>query len=509
MSDRSPLIDHDAATLVSSSPTDEVKITPCGSRPLTIGKYNIVKEIARGGMGVVYLAEQVGLARQVALKTLLIQSDRESTLVNRFAVEAEAVARLDHPGIVTIYEVGQYESQPFLAMKYASGGSLASVLQKGPLSVERTLELAIEIAEAISHAHERGVIHRDIKPANVLLDNDGRAVITDFGVAKFTHAAACLLTTAGEPIGTPHFMPPEQADAGRGVIGPPSDIYSIGAVIYAMLTGRPPFQAASSLDVILQVLSNEPVSPRRLNATVPVPLDAIVMKCLQKEPTRRYRSAKELADDLGCCRDGKPTIAKPVHGIQLIAYQLRRHFMVATVSGSIVTLLLAAALTVIVAHLRLIEKNHRIEGEKADLASVLALERRMNQARLVRTGNEDTSEWDSAVERLILYTSYFKDANPDLAVRTAYELVKAAQEDSIAPPSVAVEVLLSHLKAHSPDSPLLKDMAGERSESDMSTLLIEVKKTIHEELTSEQRFLLGLEDPSQKRQPRAQSEPSE
>lgn len=487
---------------------DAITMAPCSATPTSsheasdddgrvIGQYVIVSEIARGGMGIVYRAKHQQLGRHVAIKTLLVNGQDDRAALERFAVEAEAVARLDHPGIVTIYEVGEDDGHPFLAMKLIEGGSLSQLLQQGPLDAQRALKIAIEISEAIAHAHARGVVHRDLKPANILLDQDGHAVVTDFGVAKCLESFRCQLTTAGEPIGTPHFMPPEQADAGRGEIGPAADVYSIGAVIYAMLTGRPPFQAASPIDVIMQVLSSDPVPPRRLNATVPVALDAIVMMCLQKDPRKRYRSAAELASDLERCRDGKPTIAKPARGLRLLVYQLRRHFMVATVSGSIVTLLLAASLLVIIAHLRLIERHQKVEDEKAYLANALSIERRMFMTRRPNLNASDQVEAELLSDRLVSHIEYFKEKNPEFAVRIACELIRVSQESSVTPPGQAVDVLLGHLKKHAANSPLHKDGDNLRRELDLNLLLEEVAKTIDDALTSDQRFLLGLATPEQ------------
>lgn len=487
--------DCDAVTLVAGATTPTGTTKASDNHERVVGQYIILSEIARGGMGMVYRAKHQQLGRNVAIKTLLVNGRDDRPALERFAVEAEAVARLDHPGIVTIYEVGEHDGHPFLAMKLIEGGSLSQHLQQGPLDAERALKIAIEVSEAISHAHERGVIHRDLKPANILLDQDGRAVVTDFGVAKCFESLRAQLTTAGEPIGTPHFMPPEQADPGRGAIGPASDVYSIGAVIYAMLTGRPPFQAASPIDVIMQVLSSDPVPPRRLNATVPAALDAIVMMCLQKDPRRRYRSAAELASDLERCRDGKPTIAKPARGLRLLVYQLRRHFMVATVSGSIVTLLLAACLLVIVAHLRLIERHQQVEDEKAYLENSLSIERRMFMARQPRLNANAQFEAELVSDRLVSHIEYFKEKNPEFAVRIACELIRASQKASVPPPVESVEVLLGHLKKYAADLPVLRDGDTRQGELDVNLLLEEVGKTIDDSLTSDQRFLLGLENP--------------
>jgi serine/threonine protein kinase len=364
-----------------------------------IGDYRIIKELARGGMGVVYIAQHLTMGRQVAIKTLLIGADRSSSEVQRFAVEAEAAAKLDHAGIVSIYEVGEHNGEPYLVMRLIDGDNLAKRLQDGPLPVDIVTRIAIEVADAISHAHQRGVIHRDLKPANILLDRqeNQRAIVTDFGVAKCIESIRGGLTTAGEPIGTPHYMPPEQADASRGEIGPAADIYSIGALIYAMLTGRPPFQAASSIDVILQVLSSEPVPPRRLNATVPATLEAIVLKCLQKEPTRRYKTAADLSLDLQRFRDGKPTVARPLRGWRWAGYQFRRHFLVATVSGSGVMLLLIASLVVAFAYAKAVSELVDLRQQNLDMSEVLANERDVFRKEVSRLQRRDVSqaEFDS------------------------------------------------------------------------------------------------------------------
>jgi len=450
-------------------------------------------------MGVVYLAEHRHLGRRVALKTLLVDCTEDQPSAERFAIEAEAVARLDHPGIVAIYEVGEHQGQPFLAMKLIDGGSLAKLLHDGPLDSRRALGIAIEVAEAIAHAHQRGVIHRDLKPANILLDQGGHAVITDFGVAKFVESARCDLTTAGEPIGTPHYMPPEQADATRSPISAASDVYSIGAMMYAMLTGRPPFQAASPMDVLLQVLANDPVPPRQLNSTVPVTFEAIVMKCLQKDAKRRYQTATELADDLSRFRDGKPTIAKPIGGVRWTLYYLRKHFMVATVSGSVVTLLLLATLIVLIAHVRLLNEKTELEANVADLADVLTSERIMFRTRVSGLRKEQLSDAELAADRLASYSSYVEKQNPDLATRLAIESIRQSQQASRAVEASAIGVLRAYLAKRTPDSNGI-DTLPNLTDTDISMMIEEIEKSLAYQLSQDQRVLFGIEAPTE--QPR-------
>ena len=492
--------DCDAVTLVPDVAPATMPPDVSVQDEQVIGQYVVTREIARGGMGIVYLARHQRLGRKVALKTLLFGGNEDKSAAERFAVEAAAVARLDHPGIVTIYEVGKHDGQPFLAMKLIEGGNLSQRLQQGPLECKHALEIAVEVSEAIAHAHQRGVIHRDLKPANILLDQDGHAVVTDFGVAKCLEIARCQLTTTGEPIGTPHFMPPEQADANRGTVGPASDVYSIGAVLYAMLTGRPPFQAASAIDVMLQVLANDPVPPKQLNSTVPVTLEAIVLKCLQKEPRRRYQSATELAEDLRNFRDGKPTIAKPIRGIRWALYYIRKHFMVATVSGSVVTLLLLMTFVVVIAHVKLLNRAAQLEGDKADLADVLVSERRMFQLRVSGLQNKKISESEFAAERLASYAESIEKQNPQLATRLAVESVLLSKAESRPANLSAVEVLRRYRSNQTPPPGEGNVGAPASSEVDLNETVAEVDKSLTYQLTPEQRVLFGIkafDDPLQ------------
>jgi eukaryotic-like serine/threonine-protein kinase len=283
--------------------------------PVSFGDYQLLEKIACGGMGVVYKAQQKSLRRIVALKMILAGQFASPEEVQRFHLEAEAAAQLDHPSIVPIFEVGERDGQHFFSMGYVEGGSLAQQLKDGPLPPPQAAIIVRAVAEAIAYAHQQGVIHRDLKPANVLLDKDGHPKISDFGLAKQAKGLSHL-TVTGQVLGTPSYMPPEQASCKTENIGPPADIYSLGAMLYCVLTGRPPFQAASPVETLRQVLEQEPVSPRRLNAAVSRDLETICLKCLQKEPGKRYATAQALADDLGHFLTGEPIKARPVGGVE-------------------------------------------------------------------------------------------------------------------------------------------------------------------------------------------------
>lgn len=308
------------------------------------GHYLLEKELARGGMGVVFKARQVNLNRTVALKIILAGQLASETEVKRFYLEAEAAANLDHPGIVPIYEVGQHEGQHYFSMGFVDGESLSHRIASGPLAPRTAAGLMKEVADAVQYAHDRGVIHRDLKPANVLLDARGRPRVTDFGLAKKLDAEASGLTGSGQIMGTPSYMPPEQAGGKWGEVGPAADIYSLGATLYALLTARPPFQAATPMDTVIQVISEEPVPPRRLNASIPIDLETICLKCLQKEPSKRYASVAALAEDLRRNLDGEPIVARPVTAIERTWRWCRRKPVVAGLSASVLALLLVVSI---------------------------------------------------------------------------------------------------------------------------------------------------------------------
>lgn len=284
---------------------------PVGTRVRYFGDYELLDEVARGGMGVVYKARQVKLNRIVALKMILAGQFASPEDVQRFYTEAESAANLDHPGIVPIFEVGEFEGQHYLSMGFVDGESLASKLIEGPLPPREAAELLRTVVQAVQFAHENGVIHRDLKPSNILLDAQCHPRITDFGLAKRIKADRHV-TDTGQILGTPSFMPPEQAAGRLDQVRETSDVYALGAILYTSLTGHPPFHADNPLDTLLQVMEREPISPRELNQTVPRDLETICLKCLEKDRRRRYRSAQELGDELERYSDGRPIQARPI-----------------------------------------------------------------------------------------------------------------------------------------------------------------------------------------------------
>jgi hypothetical protein len=284
-----------------------------GTPPALVGVpevpgYEITNELGRGGMGVVYRARQKSLNRVVALKMLPGVTDSETALV-RFLAEAEVVAAVRHPHVVQVYEFGRCGARPYFAMEYLGGGSLVDLIRKsGRLAPTLAATLVEKIARGVQSAHDLGIVHRDIKPQNVLLDEAGEPKVADFGLAK--RGGRTDLTRTGAVMGTPHYMAPEQAAGRTKFVGPAADIYALGAILYECLTGRPPFSAEDTVQLLIKVVEEEPVPVRRCVPGVPRDLDAICLKCLRKEPGARYTSAEELAEDLARFLNGEPVTAR-------------------------------------------------------------------------------------------------------------------------------------------------------------------------------------------------------
>jgi len=272
--------------------------------------YEIQEVLGWGGMGVVYRAWQQMLSRMVALKMVQAGPQASPQALARFRVEAEAVARLNHPNIVQIHEVGQHAGCPFLVLELVEGPNLARSLAGTPQAIARAVELVETLARAIHSAHRHGVIHRDLTPANILLTGDGAPKITDFGLAKIVIGGAGLRTQTGELLGTPSYMAPEQAAGRHRAVGAATDVYALGAILYEVLTGRPPFKAESVLETLRQVMADEPVAPSRLRPRLPRDLETICLKCLRKEPAQRYDGAEALAEELKRFREGRPILAR-------------------------------------------------------------------------------------------------------------------------------------------------------------------------------------------------------
>jgi eukaryotic-like serine/threonine-protein kinase len=326
----------EAATL---APGGETTLVAAAVSRGSVPGYEILGELGRGGMGVVYKAQQVGLGRLVALKMILAGGHAREADLARFRTEGEAIARLQHPNNVQVYEVGDYEGKPFFSLEFCPGGNLDRKLNGTPLPALEAARLVETLAGAMHAAHGRNVIHHDLKPANVLLAEDGTPKVTDFGLAKKVESGSGL-TQPGAVMGTPSYMAPEQAQ-GRKAIGPAADVYALGAILYECLTGRPPFRGSTPLDTIVQVVADEPVRVRQLQPSCPRDLETICHKCLQKEPDRRYASAVELAEDLRRYQAGEPIVARPVGTVERGVKWVRRNPVVASLAAAVLLVLVA------------------------------------------------------------------------------------------------------------------------------------------------------------------------
>ncbi len=318
-------------------PGDNGAGLPRGARVRYFGDYEINEELGRGGMGVVYRARQVTLNRPVALKMIKAGALADESELRRFQNEAEAVALLDHPGIVPVYEVGERDGQRYFSMKVIAGGSLAERLDAYKNDPKAAARLVAEVAEAVSHAHQRGILHRDIKPANILLDEGGNPHVTDFGLAKRVTADA-EMTASGAILGTPGYMAPEQASGHRGSITTATDVYGLGALLYAVLTGQAPFASDNVVNTLSMVREQPPESLRKRNALVPRDLEVIALKCLEKDPRRRYSSSQALAGDLRAWLESRPITARPVGPLTRTALWCKRR---PALAGLLIALVLA------------------------------------------------------------------------------------------------------------------------------------------------------------------------
>ena len=341
--------------------TDPALVFPSSDGRIELGDYELLEEIARGGMGVVYRARQRRLGRTVAVKVLAAGEFASDEARRRFRTEAEAVARLQHPGIVAIHDVGETDGLPWLSMDFIAGDDLAALVREQPLPARQAAEYARAIAEAVQHAHDHGVLHRDLKPSNVLLDPDSGPRITDFGIARCGDQGE--LTRTGQVLGSPAYTAPEQALGGTADAR--TDIYGLGALLYHLLTARPPFQGPTTDAILLQLREADPIAPRRLNPDVPRDLETICLRCLRKDPARRYATAREVAEDLGRFQRGEAIHAKPVSAFGKTWRWCRRRPAEAA--------LLAALLAVTAFAFWHIENSRRSESAaklKAEAASV-------------------------------------------------------------------------------------------------------------------------------------------
>lgn len=368
--------------------------------PRAFGGYDLLEEIAHGGMGIVYRARHRALNREVALKLLLAGAFASPEFVRRFQREAAAAASLRHPHIVGVHEVGEVDGQPFLALEYVAGQTLAEMVRERPLPARDAARYVQIVAEAVQHAHDHGLLHRDLKPSNVLVDLDDQPRVTDFGLAKQMDGSTDL-TVTGQMLGSPNYLSPEAALGRENQLSPASDVYSLGATFYHLLTGRPPLLAGSLAETLVQVREQTAIAPRLLNPSVPGDLETICLKCLEKEPARRYGTARELADELGRWRRGEPIRARPAPLAERAWKWACRRPAQAALAGTVMLATAAVVVTSLWFNVRLTAARDAAEGNRR-LAETnrLTAELSANASReaLVRmqvvTGNRLMAEGD-------------------------------------------------------------------------------------------------------------------
>src|SRR5438132_3328513 len=310
-----------------------------------LGDYELLEEIGRGGQGVVFRARQKSLNRTVALKVISLGQWASKAHLKRFRLEAEAAARLEHPGIVPIHEVGERDGQCYFSMKFIEGGQLDEVARREPMPIRGAVELIAKVARTVHYAHEHGILHREIKPGNILLDKNGEPHLTDFGLARLVEAESTITGTL-EAMGTPSYMAPEQATGETTKLSKATDVYGLGAVFYQLLTGHPPFAGGTTYETIKLLLETDPRQPRLLNPKIDRDLSTICLKCLEKDPQRRYSSALALAEDLEHWLKHEPVLARRTGLFIRGKKWLQRNPTIAAVAA--LSLALTAAIAVIV-----------------------------------------------------------------------------------------------------------------------------------------------------------------
>ncbi len=382
----------------TSAAQNSPNVSPLQARTLVgyFGDYELQTVLGEGGMGIVYKARQLSLNRPVALKMIKSARFAGAEEVRRFQNESEAVAQLDHPNIVPIFEVGQFEDQHYFSMKLIAGESLDKRPSEYLANPRAAADLVAIVANAVHHAHQRGVLHRDLKPANILIDADGRPHVTDFGLAKRVEGDS-ELTRSGAILGTPAYMAPEQTSGKRGAVTTATDVYGLGAVLYVLFTGRAPFGGDSVLDTLEQVRERAPELPSRRNAKVPRDLEVICLKCLEKDPRQRFASAEALAEDLRRWLAGEPIAARPVGKAARLWMWCRRNPTAAALAGtSLVALIAMIAAGFFIAYNGELRRANRLIAEsRAKLQTAYASEasarRRAEAAEIIASEQREVA----------------------------------------------------------------------------------------------------------------------
>jgi serine/threonine-protein kinase len=400
-------------------------------QPGTVAGYQVLGELGRGAMGVVYRARQRGLKRVVALKMILTGAHASAGELARFKAEAEAAARLQHPNIVQIYEVGEEQGRPFFSLEFVDGTSLARKIAGTPRPDREAAETLFALARGMDCAHRAGVVHRDLKPANILLTRDGVPKISDFGLAKHVEEDSGQ-TRPGTILGTPSYMAPEQAHGRTRDVGPRSDVYGLGAILYELLTGRAPFRAATVLETLRQVCYQEPVAPGLLRPGVARDLETICLKCLHKEPARRYASAADLADDLQRYLNGEPVRARPVGRLERLGRWCRRNPGVAGLTAAVAVLLVAVAAGALAFAWQVRRQNELLNAKNAELERSNQAKEESRQAALANA-REARDKHSQAYDHMLLLGKrvYAHVLQRQLKAGDAYPELRGLRDDIV------------------------------------------------------------------------------
>ncbi|MFO0881205.1 MAG: protein kinase [Gemmataceae bacterium] len=464
---------HQSPTLDGQVTVDHLKGSTTGQMSSEAGdpsdlpsQFEILGELGRGGMGVVYKARQRSLNRLCALKMILSGSHAGEGELARFRAEAEAVARVKHPGIIQVYDFGAHQGLPYLSMELCEGGSLASKLHRNPLTPREVADLVEQIARAVEAAHVAGIVHRDLKPGNILLTLDGSPRVTDFGLAMQGEDDHWVET--GVVVGTPSYMAPEQAE-GKKTVGPLTDVYSLGAILYECLTGRPPFRSARKMDTLLQVIHNEPVAVRQLNGEVPADLETICHKCLQKEPAQRYPSAAAFADDLRRWSQGEPILARPSTRLECAVKWARRN---PTRAGLVGTALLAVGLLVFGAVVFALYSGQQSRALVRRVAQLQQVEQLRSEAREAELAAREarTAQQEDEVERQL--------TNAQAVLERAQAILVSGDLDETGRQQTLVEDSLDRVR-HQLEQVLQEKQERQRRQSDLRTFQARLTELEH------------------------------